>query len=130
MSAFLLDTHVWIWMLEDDKRMRGRVRAAVESEDNQLFLSIASLWEISIKMHRGRLQLAGTTEEYLRDRLRATRVETVPIDLSHAVAAGALPPHHGDPFDRMIVAQAQALDVPVLSVDAKLAAYDIDVIGR
>ncbi len=63
MSAYLLDTHVWIWMLEDSAAMRPHMRSIIEDETNRLFLSVASLWEISIKMHQGRLRLAGSAEE-------------------------------------------------------------------
>ncbi|GAA3899289.1 type II toxin-antitoxin system VapC family toxin [Microbacterium invictum] len=128
MTSFLLDTHVWLWMLDDNPRLRGRIRAIVQDESSDLHLSAASLWEISIKMHQGRLRLAGSTEEHLRDRLRVTRVSAVPIDASDAFAAGALPHHHADPFDRMIVTHARALKVPLLTADPRLAAYDVETV--
>lgn len=128
MSTFLLDTHVWIWMLEDSRRLRGRQRATVEDADNRLLLSVASLWEMSIKTQSGRLTSPLRTAAQFREQLDLTNVAVVPIEFEHAIAAGALPPHHRDPFDRMIVAQAQSLGIPVLSEDAKLSLYDVDIV--
>lgn len=128
MSTFLLDTHVWIWMLEDSRHLRGRQRATIEDADNRLLLSVASLWEMSIKTQSGRLTSPLRTAAQFREQLDLTNVAVVPIEFEHAIAACALPPHHRDPFDRMIVAQAQSLGIPVLSEDAKLSLYDVDIV--
>ncbi|MBN9213994.1 MAG: hypothetical protein ABS62_13180 [Microbacterium sp. SCN 70-200] len=128
MSSFLLDTHIWIWMLEDSPRLQGIQRATVEDAENSLLLSVASVWEMSVKTHAGRLTSPLRTAAHFREQLELTNVELVPIEFEHAVTAGALPPHHRDPFDRMIVAQAQTLGVPIVSADAKLSVYDVDLL--
>ena len=129
MNSFLLDTHTWIWMLEGSPRLRPRTRDLILDEENELLLSVASLWEIAMKMRSGKLNLPLHTEAEVRAQLTATRVDTVPIELGDTVAAGALPPHHGDPFDRMIVAQAQRLGIPILTVDRRIVAYDVEVVS-
>ncbi len=128
MSSFLLDTHVWIWMLEDSPRLQGSQRATVEDAESRLLLSVASVWEMSVKTHAGRLESPLRTAADFREQLELTNVELVPIEFEHAVTAGALAPHHRDPFDRMIVAQAQTLGIPIVSADAKLSLYDVDLL--
>lgn len=126
--SFLLDTHIWVWMLADSPRLAGRACEIVEDPRNGLRLSAASAWEISTKVHAGRLTIPIATLDDFHSQLRLTDVDVIDLELSHAVAAGALPRHHGDPFDRMIVAQAQSLGIPVITADPMLAAYDVDVI--
>jgi len=116
-------------MLDDSRRLRGRAREIVEEPSHELRLSVASIWEISIKAHSGRLGLPLRSAAQFQAQLQATNVRLVEIELAHAITAGALPREHGDPFDRMIVAQARSLGVPIVSADAKLAAYDVEVIA-
>ena len=130
MSSFLLDTHTWIWMLEDSPRLRPRTRELILDEGHELLLSVASVWEIAMKRSRGMIDLPLRTEAEVRAQLDVTRVDAVPVEPGDAVAAGALPPHHRDPFDRMIVAQAQRRGVAILTVDPSIAAYDVDVIAN
>ncbi|MFT4228831.1 MAG: type II toxin-antitoxin system VapC family toxin [Microbacterium sp.] len=129
MRSFLLDTHTWIWMLEDSARLGRRTRAILEDETSRLLMSVASAWEIATKVAAGRLSIPLRTEADFLRQLRLTGVETVDLELRHAVAAGSLPRHHGDPFDRMIVAQAQDLDAPILTVDPRIARYDVEVVA-
>src|SRR5690554_4396945 len=116
-------------MLDDSFRLRGRAREIVEEPSHDLHLSTASIWEISIKAHSGRLRFPLRSEAQFQEQLRRTNVRLVEIEFAHTVAAGALPREHGDPFDRMIVAQARSLSIPIITVDAKLAAYDVEVIA-
>lgn len=115
-------------MLEDSRHLRGRARAIIEDPANALHLSAASVWEIAIKIGSGRLDVPMRTESDFQRQLQLTNVAAVDITPAHAATAGALPRHHGDPFDRMIVAQGQILGVPVLTADPKLAAYEVETI--
>ena len=91
-------------------------------------LSIASVWEIAIKVGGGRLILPETVERYVPDRVRHHGFEMMAIELAHAFRAGALPRLHGDPFDRMLVAQAQVEGVPILTADPAISRYDVETI--
>lgn len=128
MSRYLLDTHIWLWMQSAPERLSAETLAIVRDRANILLLSSASAWEIAIKVALGKLHLPKPPEVYLPDRLRRSGVEALPIELAHGLAAGALPGHHKDPFDRMIIAQAQMLGAPVITVDEAFSAYDVDVI--
>ncbi len=125
--SFLVDTHVWLWMLVDDPRLGRRARELL-TDAGELLLSAASVWEISIEVRSGRLTAPLTSAAEFRERMQETGVVLLPIDLESAASAGSLPPHHRDPFDRMLVAQARLRGIPLVSADERLAAYDVDLI--
>ncbi len=124
----LLDTHVWLWLLGDPDRLPPRVSELVADAETTLMLSSASVWEIAIKDAAGKLELPEAVDVYVRTRLVATGSTELPIDHADALAAGALPPHHGDPFDRMLVAQAMRRAIPLCSGDRAMGAYDIELL--
>jgi PIN domain nuclease of toxin-antitoxin system len=128
-SRFLLDTQVWIWMLQDSSRLHGQTRRIIMDPANERFLSTASVWEIAIKVNSGRLKLPLRTARDFAMNMATTVVTPLDVDLEDTCAAAALPRHHGDPFDRMIVAQAQKLGIPILTSDRWIAAYDVEVIS-
>ncbi|GAB7006198.1 type II toxin-antitoxin system VapC family toxin [Nocardioides sp. AN3] len=128
MSAYLIDTRVWLWMQTDLSRVRASVLELLASADNDRLVSAATVWEIAIKYDVGKLALPQPPDVYLRDRLRDSATTVAPIDLDDAVRAAGLPLHHKDPFDRMIVAQAQLLGLPLVTVDPVMKKYDIDII--
>ena len=119
----LLDTHVLLWALLGDRRLSEAQREAIESAE--LYLSAASVWEIGIKRALGKLDVPGNVFAVAE----AAGCRPLPITWSHAEAASALPPHHADPFDRMLIAQAGAKGMTLLSADRKLAAYEVEVIA-
>lgn len=123
----LLDTHVWLWMLTDPARL-GAALPAVEDASNELLLSAASSWEISIKYALGRLPLPERPSAYVPQRIRTTGVTPLAVEHSHALAVADLPPHHRDPFDRLLVAQATVDGLPIISADDVMARYDVEVI--
>ena len=123
MKPLLLDSHVLLWWLGNDSRLGPRTRARVRDPLTRVIVSAATAWELSIERARGRLR-APTVDSALLDRLG---FEALPISLAHAERAVALPPLHRDPFDRMLVAQAQSERLVLLSVDADVHAYDVDV---
>jgi PIN domain nuclease of toxin-antitoxin system len=123
----LLDTHVWLWMLTDPARLAG-VEDVITDARNQLLLSAASTWELAIKVGLGRLDLPVHLETYVPERMRATGVTPLPIEHRHTVELAALPPIHRDPFDRLLVAQARVLDVPLVTADRRLPAYEVETL--
>ena len=124
----LLDTQVWLWMLMSPDRLSAQGRDLVEDPSNQLLLSAASTWEIAIKASLGKLELPDPPEVAIPEMIESSQVTPLPILLPHTLRVAALPRHHRDPFDRLLIAQAQLEEVPILSADALLAAYDVEVL--
>ena len=124
MSDYLLDTHVWLWLQAAPERIDAGTLNRLARADT-LLLSAASAWEISIKYALGRLPLPEPPSSYLPSRISASGTTMLPIELSHTTRAGALPPHHRDPFDRMLVAQAQIMRVPIVTADDLVTAYEV-----
>lgn len=121
----LLDTHVLLWTLDDDPSLSSEARAAITNGSNIVFVSAATAWEISIKKALGKLQVP--SGDYL-DELRRHRFTPLDITTEHALAVENLPPHHADPFDRMLVAQAQTEGLALVTGDARLSAYSVQII--
>lgn len=121
----LLDTHVFLWLLTEPERLGERL-PLLEDSRNELLVSAASSWEISIKHARGRLPLPEPPELYVPKRLRQMGAVPLAIEHSHALAVADLPTLHRDPFDRMLVAQAGLLGVPILTADPQIAQYPIN----
>lgn len=126
---FLLDTQVFLWWIADDPRLSEKARGIMRNVENRLFLSAASGWEIAIKAKLGRIRLPQNPQGFVARQLSANAIESFPIQMSHALHTFTLPPYHRDPFDRIIVAQAQLEKLTVLSSDPQIARYDIKVIG-
>jgi PIN domain nuclease of toxin-antitoxin system len=124
----LLDTHAFLWWITDDARLSSRVRELTGDSTNTLFLSAASGWEIAIKAQLGKLQLPDNLERYIADQLSLNGFESLPIQLRHALHIYTLPDLHRDPFDRILVAQSQLEQLPILTVDPQIARYGVDVI--
>ncbi len=121
----LLDTQCWLWMALSPERFSPRARVMVEARENLLYLSAASAWEIAIKHALGKLRLPEPPLTYVPARLAALAVQPLAIELQHTLQVGTLPPHHRDPFDRLLVAQAQLEDLRILTADPLIAAYDV-----
>jgi PIN domain nuclease of toxin-antitoxin system len=121
----LVDTQCWLWMNASPEKFSDRMRTLLLDPDTVRMLSAASIWEIGIKYHLGKLPLPVAPMDYVPARLALTRTTPLSISVTHALRAGALSPLHRDPFDRMIVAQALVEGVPVLSSDRQLDAYGI-----
>jgi PIN domain nuclease of toxin-antitoxin system len=120
----LLDTHIFLWLNTEPERLGERL-ALVEDDGNALLVSAASSWEIAIKYGLGRLPLPEAADRYVPERLRALGAEAIAIEHSHALAVAGLPKLHRDPFDRLLVAQAGLLDIPILTADPQIAAYPV-----
>jgi PIN domain nuclease of toxin-antitoxin system len=120
----LLDTHAFLWFIDDSPRLSARAKTLLES-DAELLLSAASLWEIAIKVSLGKLTLAQSFDTFLPEQLTKNGVEVLPISLAHLAAVAALPFRHRDPFDRLLIAQASVERAPVVSGDAAFDAYAV-----
>ncbi len=123
-KAYLLDTHVALWWQGGSQRLAAPVRERLASGSSHLVLSAASLWEIAIKENLKKLK---PPEDFLRTVYSGT-IELLPISPEHATAAGLLPLHHRDLFDRMLVAQAQAEGLTLVTADGWIDAYDVPVL--
>ena len=119
----LLDTHVLLWWLADDPALSKQARRLIADEP-EVLASAASAWEIAIKRALGKLE----APEDLTAALDASGIGQLPIGFEHAAVAGALPRHHDDPFDRMLVAQAQCEGLTLLTSDARIARYAVTVL--
>jgi len=124
----LLDTQVWLWMLAAPERLSRRSRALVVSAENELLLSAASAWEIALKHGLGRLELPESPETYIPRLMARTGVTPLPVHHRHALHVATLPLHHRDPFDRLLVAQAQLESLPILTADRAFRRYDVEAL--
>ena len=124
----LLDTHTFLWWIANDSQLSERARTVIEDADHQLFLSAASGWEIAIKTRIGKLKLADDLQGFVSEQLRINAIQVLPIQMAHALQMATLPDHHRDPFDRMLVAQSQLEQLPILTIDPQIAKYSVTVI--
>jgi PIN domain nuclease of toxin-antitoxin system len=124
----LLDTHTVIWALLQDRRLSSKAKQILSSDDSELYFSLASLWEIAIKIKTGKLNAIGSSVAYIRDELDAFGIQLLPIRYEHILQLEMLPVHHSDPFDRLLIAQAITESLPILTHDDKFAAYSIRLI--
>ncbi len=120
----LLDAHALLWALTDDPTLAQAARAAIVSPQNDVLVSAATVWELAIKREAGRLR----TPDRLADAVAATGFTGLPVTLADAEAAAALPMHHRDPFDRMLVAQAIRVDAVLVTRDAAFEPYGIEIL--
>jgi PIN domain nuclease of toxin-antitoxin system len=123
----ILDTHAFLWALAGDARMSRHARD-VFAGSTDLFLSMASIWEILIKVQSGKLNLPQPAGPYVLSRLAENRIKTLPISIDHLLAIERLPRHHRDPFDRMLIAQSMEEDWPIITADPKFKQYPVQVI--
>jgi len=123
----LLDTHAFIWWDKDPARLSPRVLALCRDSTNLLALSFASVWEMQIKTQLGKLDLRVPLNVLIAEQ-RANGVQFLPITLSHIFALEGMPRHHGDPFDRILIAQANAEHMALVSRDRAFGDYLVDVI--
>jgi PIN domain nuclease of toxin-antitoxin system len=124
----LLDTHVFLWWVADARQLSKPARECMADGQNTLYWSAASSWEVAIKVALGRLKLPKPPERFIPNELAKNRVESLPIVDAHALKAGLLPHHHRDPFDRMLVAQAQLEGLMLLTNDPSLSRYEVSIV--
>jgi PIN domain nuclease of toxin-antitoxin system len=123
--SFLLDTQVLLWLFLRSDRLKKSVRAQLSDPENIVYASAVSTWEIAIKAELGKLDLPGTPATYLPERIERSALLELPIRSTHTYAVFDLPPHHRDPFDRLLIAQAQIESLTVVTADRVFQKYDI-----
>jgi PIN domain nuclease of toxin-antitoxin system len=123
--GLLLDTHAFLWMGDSPERLGAGAREALLDPGQRVALSMASVWEMAIKIGLGKLQLSTSLEALVGAGLAHARIELMPIELPHVLRVQDLPWHHRDPFDRLLVAQALTASIPIVSRDATLDAYGV-----
>lgn len=124
MTQFLLDTHSFLWFVDADARLSEFARSLIAEEANVVYVSIASIWEIAIKVRIGKLHFDEPLGPFLEREL--DNFEMLPISVAHALATAPLPLHHRDPFDRMLAAQSLADDLPLVSIDRIFDSYGVE----
>jgi PIN domain nuclease of toxin-antitoxin system len=124
----LLDTHVFLWAIAKQSRLSDRVRGWLEDGENEAWVSIASVWEIAIKAGLGQLRLPPDLGGFLASQLSVLSFQVLPIGLEHAAAVRDLPLHHRDPFDRLLIAQSRMEGLALVTRDARMKAYEVDVL--
>jgi PIN domain nuclease of toxin-antitoxin system len=124
----LLDTHTFLWWITDSERLSQKARRIISNRHNIVLFSAASGWEIAIKMKLGRLQLQEPMGSFIINQLAVNAFEVLPCHLNHALHVYSLPEHHRDPFDRMLIAQSQLEDLPLITSDPLLALYSVKII--
>ncbi len=124
----LLDTHALLWWLDDDPRLGKKARAAIADPEATVAVSAATVWEVSIKVALGRLDLGEPPEIALPREFSRRGIGSIPVTMADALAVRALPRHHRDPFNRMLIAQARAHDLTLVSNDAIVRRYDAKVL--
>jgi PIN domain nuclease of toxin-antitoxin system len=121
----LIDSHSYIWAKLNDRRLSKRAASIIRSDDHELFFSYASLWEISIKIRLGRLRTLTSSVAFLHDSLIEDNVALLPVRYQDILATEHLDHHHGDPFDRMLIAQAINHGLTMLTNDAEIMSYPV-----
>ena len=121
----LLDTHAFLWWIEDASSLSRKARATISNPDNECLLSLASCWEMAIKLSLGKLRLPGTSERFIPEHLAANAFRQLAIDFRHVARVATLPFHHRDPFDRLLAAQAIEERIPIVSADLVFRKYGV-----
>lgn len=124
----LLDTHTFLWWITDHPKLPSRVREIIGDGNNELFVSAVSGWEMAIKAKLGRLQLPDEPQRFILEQLSLNAIQSLPIQMSHALHVFSLPDHHRDPFDRILISQAQLEGLPILTADPQIALYPVEII--
>jgi PIN domain nuclease of toxin-antitoxin system len=120
----LLDSHAFLWWLNDDEQLGPSARRAIESVDNLVYVSAATAWEIALERASGKLEAPGDIREWIEQ----SAFGNLPIEVEHAVASAELPRRHRDPFDRLLVAQARIEDMTLVTRDEEIREYEVSIL--
>lgn len=124
----LLDTHIFIWWDSEPAKLPPPILAALQDPANELMLSVASIWEIQIKAQLGKLRFQRSLSEIVASQQHTNGIEVLPIATAHVYALDALPLHHRDPFDRMLIAQSSIEGLILVSVDPIIRLYHVSIL--
>ncbi|MFI5399031.1 MAG: type II toxin-antitoxin system VapC family toxin [Candidatus Binatia bacterium] len=124
---FLVDTHCWLWLQASPQRLSPEVLLLLGNPDNDLLLSAASSWEIAIKYALGKLPLPEPPSRYVPRRMAVSGSRGLAVEHAHTLRVADLPMHHRDPFDRLLVAQAQIEKLVLVTVDPQFESYEVEI---
>jgi PIN domain nuclease of toxin-antitoxin system len=124
----ILDTHVFLWWITDDPLLPEKIRRIISDGNNELYLSAASCWEIAIKASLGKLSLPGKPDVFISEQLAINSIQSLPVQSSHALHVFSLPAFHKDPFDRLLIAQAELEKIPIITSDSMISLYRVKVL--
>ena len=124
----LLDTHIFIWWVDEPEKLSAAAISALEDEANELVLSVASVWEMQIKIQLGKLKLSLPLKELVTNQQETNDIRFSPVELTHVLALDALPFHHKDPFDRLLIAQSIAEGLTIVTADSQFSAYSVKLL--
>ncbi len=125
---YLLDTHTFIWLDNDPGKLSSKVAELCSARENQLLVSLASIWEMQMKIQVGKLNLPISVADMITDQQSANAIQLLSIDLSHILELASLPDHHKDPFDRLLIAQARIERARLITDDPKIGKYSVPVV--
>ncbi|WP_036478303.1 type II toxin-antitoxin system VapC family toxin [Myxosarcina sp. GI1] len=125
----LLDTHTFLWFVNDNPKLSNRLKDLIEDKNNVSYLSIASLWEMSIKYNLGKLTLDPNYKEFVEREVTTSVIQLLNIELEHLRINATLPFHHRDPFDRLIIAQSIIEEIPIVTIDIAFDKYSTTLIN-
>ena len=124
----LIDTQCWLWWFAEPDRLKEGTIDQITDESNEIWFSVASVWEMGIKVGLGKLPLPEQIDLYIASRMKQLGARSLEIRANHALQAGKLPLHHRDPFDRMLIAQAQIEGMTIVTADRMFDSYDVQVL--
>ena len=128
MSRLLLDTHAFLWWVDDAPQLGAAARKAIGDASNECYLSIASCWEMAIKSSLAKLRLAKPVERFISEQVAANSFSLLNIEVHHLAKVEKMPFHHRDPFDRLLIAQALTEKLTILTADGAFAEYGVKVL--
>lgn len=124
----LLDTHTLLWWHDNPKELSSKALDAIQNEENEVFISVVNAWEMQIKSQLNRLSLSRGLEEIFNIEMNDNAFSLLTVELSHVYTLKTIPLHHNDPFDRLLISQARAEDLTVVSTDGEFKKYDVTLL--
>jgi PIN domain nuclease of toxin-antitoxin system len=124
----ILDTHTFIWWANEPEKLSEKALTACQDNSNTLILSVVSVWEMQIKMQLGKLKISRPIEKLIKTQQQANGLQVLPIELAHVLSLSGLPSHHKDPFDRLLITQANVEGAILVSVDLVFSSYSVKVL--
>ena len=125
----LLDTHVFLWYISGDSKLAGSFRDAISDPNNEIFVSVVSFWEATIKFQIGKLPLPASPEDYLPAQRRSHQISSLLLNEESVGRLVDLPLHHNDPFDRILICQALSDELILVTVDPKISEYEVPTLN-